>query len=101
MKQKKLHKSADPMNLDADVVEAYRINLIDPKANGLTFDPLAEYFDKSETVTSRQVLAKQYTDYINVNIPKVILRVVMDDLFKKYKCRDKNGNNGFYLKFNR
>jgi hypothetical protein len=98
---KRLLNSKEPVKLDPETVEAYRTILTRPKDQGLSFDPLTLYFDKSETVTAKYILAKQYTDYIDVKIPKLILDIVMEDQFGQYRGKDSNGNHGYSIKFNR
>lgn len=86
--------------LNPETIDAYKTLITKPKENGLPFDAITECFDKSETVTAKHILAKQYIDYIGKPLPKVILYIIMDDLFGQCTGKDKNGDLGYKLKFN-
>lgn len=90
------------MTITPEVVEAYKIAITKPKENGLPFEPIQDLFEKSETVTAKHILAKQYAEYIAKPIPiipKLILYIIMNELFGPYTATDENGNLGYYLKF--
>lgn len=82
-----------------EVIEAYKTLLTQPGANGLSFKPITECFEKSETVTAKHILAKQFLTYLDKPLPKVILYIVMDQIFGLCDGKDSNGYLGYHLKF--
>lgn len=80
------------------VIEMFQKSLTDPKGNNLPFDSMAECFEKSETVTAKHTLAEQYQKRINRQIPKLILYIVMDNVFGQCDGKDSSGCLGYHLK---
>lgn len=88
------------MELNPQTVDAYKTLITNPKENNLPFDSITDCFDKSKDVTAKHILAKQYIDYIDKPLPKVILYIIMDQIFGQCNGKDANGDLGYYLKFN-
>ena len=87
------------MDLTPETVKAYETLLTKPKENGLKFRPINECFEKSETVTAKHILAKQYINEVNKPLPKFFVYIIMDKLFGQCDGKDKNGYGGYHLKF--
>lgn len=87
------------MILNKETIAAYKELLTHPKENRLTFDSIEDCFLKVETVTAKHVLAKYYMLYLNRDIPKVIIYIIMDEVFGQCDGKDEGGNLGYHLRF--
>ena len=87
------------MILNEQTIGAYKELLTNPFKHGLTFKPITECFEKSEKVTAKHILAKEFTDYLDKPLPKVIFYIVMNQLFGQCDGKDENGNLGYHLRF--
>lgn len=85
------------MNLTPALVANFKKVIMDPAANDLPFKPMKEYFQKSETVTAKHILAQEYMKI--VNIPKLILYIIMDEEFGQCDGKDESGALGYHLSF--
>lgn len=85
------------MNLTPALVASFKEAILDPSAHDLPFKPLKEYFQKSETVTAKHILAQEYMKI--VNIPKIVLYIIMDEEFGQCDGKDEKGALGYHLVF--
>lgn len=91
----------ETIQLTPETVDAYKTLITKPKENGLQFDAITDCFEKSETVTAKHILAEAYIIHIDKPLPKVILYIIMDDLFGQCNGKDENGCLGYYLRFSK
>ena len=87
------------IELNSQSVAAYKEALLNPAAHGLPIRPIKDCFEKSETVTAKHILAQQYMDECNGNLPKIFCYIVMDDVFGLCDGKDADGLLGYHLKF--
>ncbi|KKN15085.1 hypothetical protein LCGC14_0989600 [marine sediment metagenome] len=87
------------MNLNPETIGAYKELLLNPSKHKLDFKPITECFEKSDDVTAKHILAKEFIDYLNKPLPKVILYIVMNQVFGQCDGKDSSGNLGYHLKF--
>ena len=87
------------MNLTPELIEMFKGMLSDPKASNLPFRPLAECFVKTEQATPKDVLFKQYLEYLQRDLPKVVFYIIMDQLYGDLVAKAENGNLGYKLAF--
>ena len=80
------------------VIDMFQKCLVDPAGNSLDFKPFHECFEKSETVTAKDVLARDYLLKIKRDIPKIILYIVMDKELGQCDGKAENGCLGYHLK---
>jgi hypothetical protein len=71
----------EPIRLTPEVIDLYKDFLVNPGKHNLSYRPITECFEKSSTVTAKHILAKQYMDYLNRPLPKVVLYIIMDQVF--------------------
>ena len=86
------------LTLSPEVIAAYKIIIEEPGKHGFTFRPLKECFEESEIGTAKHILFKEYVDYIEMPLPKVIFYIIMDALFPVIKTPP-IGDYGYPLKF--
>jgi hypothetical protein len=86
------------MELNPESIDAYTKIISDPQEYSFTFTKLQDFFVQCDTVTAKHILAKQYLDHIGVPLPKVVLYIIMDNVFGQCNGKDENGNFGYYLK---
>lgn len=89
----------DKEYLTEDHIKAYKTILCNPEEYRLNFRPMKDCFEKSETVTANHTLAEVFLEYVNRPLPKLIIYILMDDLFGPCNGKDHDGNLGYYLKF--
>ena len=87
------------MELNEATINAYKTLIIKPKENGLPFESLTECFEKSDKITAKHILARQFIDYIDRPLPKAILYIIMDEIYGPCQGKDENKDLGYYLKF--
>lgn len=87
------------MDLNSESVNAYKTILSDPAKYEFDFKPIHECFEKSDRVTAKHILAKEYMDYIQKPIAKVFVYIIMDEIFGLCDGKDDHGNLGYHLKF--
>jgi hypothetical protein len=97
------------MQLNEQSVNAYKTILSNPSEHGMDFRPITECFEKSETATAQHILFKQYLEYLQKPLPKIIFYIVMAEIYGAPNGFDQEhrfGNHpnapgclGFYLKF--
>lgn len=86
------------MQLTPELIDAYKQLITDPKKHGLNdITPVTEFFDKSEVVTAKHELAKAYMDHVARPLPKLVLYIIMDDLFGQCDGKDVKGLLGYHL----
>lgn len=88
------------MKINPETINAYTELLLNPSKHGLDFIPLTDCFKKSDTVTAKHVLAKQFIEYLGKPLPKVVLYIIMDNVFGQCDGKDPEGHLGYYLEFN-
>lgn len=86
------------MELNPQVIDAYKQILLEPSKYGFDFTPLKECFEKSEVVTAKHILFQQYGEYIDKPLPKVIFYIIMDEVFGFCNSKDEKGDLGYNLK---
>lgn len=86
--------------IDEETIAAYRTILQNPSQYHADFNfiPLSDFFIPSETITAQHILAQQYISHINLCLPKLILYIIMNELFGNPNGKDADGNLGYYLK---
>lgn len=89
----------ETIQLTPEVINAYKTLITNPKEHGLEFKPLTECFEKSDLVTPKHILAKEYLDYIQKPLPKVILYIIMDEVFGICDGKAESGDLGYHLIF--
>jgi hypothetical protein len=87
------------MILNVETIDAYQELLTNPAKNKLHFKPIKECFEKSEIVTAKHTLAEQFIEYVEKPLPKLILYIIMDQVFGLCDGKDEDGNLGYHLKF--
>jgi len=90
----------DDIQLTPETINAYKLCITDPKYQGLPFDAITNCFIKSGNVTAKHELAEAYINHINRPLPKVILYIIMDEIYGQCDGKDEKGNLGYHLKFN-
>ena len=88
------------MELNPQTIDAYKELLLNPSKHKLDFKPINECFEKTDRVTAKHILAKEFITYLKKPLPKVILYIVMDQVFGQCNGKDSNGDLGYYLKLN-
>ncbi len=86
------------LSLNPEMVDAYKQIILDPIKFKMTFTPLQTYFEKSDTVTAKHILAKSYINHIQRDLPKVVLYIIMNDVYGQCRDKDADGHLGYYLK---
>ena len=86
------------IQLTPETISAYKALITSPKDNGFEFTSITEYFEKSETVTAKHILAESYVNHINKPLPKVVLYIIMNEIYGQCIGRDENKIMGYYLK---
>jgi len=85
------------MTLSPELIAEYKRLLLNPIEGNLPIMPIKEFFTKSEIVTPLNVLAKAYMDHVGSGLPKMILYIVMFDIYGHPKDKAENGSAGYYL----
>jgi hypothetical protein len=86
------------MVLNQETVAAYKTLITEPAKHGLIdIIPVTEFFEKSEKVTAKHILAKAYMDHVARDLPKVILYIIMDEIFGICDGKDEDGLLGYHL----
>lgn len=80
------------------LVNAYQQILENPVKNGFDFKSIKEYFQPCEEVTAKHILAESYIKYLDKPLKKVILYIIMDNVFGQAQFKDSKGNLGYKLK---
>lgn len=86
------------ISLDPQTIAAYEEIITNPKQHGFDFVSISDFFEKSESVTAKHILAEAYMKYINKPLPKVILYIIMDRIFGQCTGKDEKGFAGYHLK---
>lgn len=86
------------MQLTKEAVDAYTEIVTNPTKHGFTFTPVNQFFEKSDIVTPKHILAKAYIDHVEKPLPKVILYIIMDNLFGVCDGKATTGELGYHLK---
>lgn len=84
--------------INEETIAAYKEIICNPRNYGFAFDSIKDFFIKSETVTAKHILANEYLNHMNLPLPKVILYIVMNELFGECNGKDEKWNLGYYLK---
>lgn len=85
------------MILSEELVNSYKEIMTNPGKYDLTLTPFMDCWEVSDICTPKHVLAKQYTDYVATNIPKVVLYIIMDETLMKHTGISENGDLGYFL----
>ena len=85
--------------LTPEVIDAYKELLLHPKENGLDFDSITDCFEKSGIVTAKHILSESYIKYIGRPIHKLVMYIIMDQVFGNCDGKDEKGDLGYHLKF--
>lgn len=85
------------MILTPETVSAYKELITDPQKHGLELIAITDFFVKSDKVTAKHILAKAYIDHIQKPLPKLILYIIMDEIYGCCRLKDENGNLGYNL----
>lgn len=88
------------MELNPQVIDAYKQILSNPSEHGFDFKPIKDCFEKSEKVTAKHILFNQFIEYIKKPLPKLIFYILMDEIFGVCNGKDESGNLGYHLQFN-
>lgn len=86
--------------INEETIAAYRTILQNPSQYhaDFNFTPIKDFFIPSETLTAQHILAQEYISHINLCLPKLILYIIMNELFGNPNGKDEDGNLGYYLK---
>ena len=84
------------MNLNPETVNAYKTIMLDPGKYGFKFKGIKEVFIKSKKCTANHILFKQYIEYINKPLPKVLFYIIMMEVFGQCNGKD-NSDLGYFL----
>lgn len=90
----------DHLILSPATVQAYKTLLTEPESNGLNFKPINEVLLPSEACTAQHILYKQFLDYLQKPLPKVIFYILMEEMFWQYAGHDERGLFGYKLEIN-
>ncbi|QIK58778.1 hypothetical protein G7050_02545 [Dysgonomonas sp. HDW5A] len=88
------------MNLTPETVSAYKELITNPQNHGLELTSITDFFIKSDKVTAKHILARAYIDHIQKPLPKVILYIIMDEIYGQCSEKADDGNLGYRLTFN-
>lgn len=89
----------DTIQLTPETVASYKHILLNPQKYNLPFKAITEYFEKSEQVTASHKLAYLYLTHIARPVPKMILYIIMNEIYGHCNAKDEKGDLGYYLKF--
>ena len=87
------------LSLTPEVVASYKEIIMNPEKYEMPFIALDKCFEKSDTCTPKHILAKQYLDYMGRDLPKVILYIIMDEVFGHCNGKAEDGSFGYFLQF--
>ena len=88
------------MNLNPELIAAYKEILTNPSKHKIDLAPLEECFLKSEEVTACHIMYQQYKEYIgNRPLPKVVFYIILEEIYGRVNGQDEKGNNGYHLTF--
>jgi hypothetical protein len=87
------------MEVNQESVRAHQTLLMEPAKYNLKFRAIQDCFEKSDTVTAKHILAKQYMEKEAKMLTKIMCYIVMDNVFGQCNGKDSNGNLGYYLTF--
>ena len=85
------------MDLTPETISAYKELITEPKKYGLEITAITDFFCKSDKVTANHILATAYVDHIQKPLPKVILYIIMDEIYGCCSEVDENGDLGYNL----
>lgn len=88
------------MTLTPEVVSAYKELITNPKKHGLELTAITDFFIENDKVTAKHILAKAYADHIQKPLPKVIIYIIMDEIYGQCSEKADDGNLGYKLTFN-
>lgn len=88
------------MHLTPEAVSAYKELITEPNKHSLELTAITDFFIESDKVTAKHILAKAYTDHIQKPLPKVILYIIMDEIYGQCFEKGDDGNLGYRLTFN-
>jgi hypothetical protein len=85
------------MYLTPELVASFKTAIENPTEHGFAFKPFKDYWLSSDVVTAKHILADEYMKI--VNIPKLVLYIIMDEVFGQCRDKDKDGLLGYKLAF--
>lgn len=80
-----------------ETINAYKELITNPQKHGLDITPITDFFIESTVVIPKHLLAKAYIEHINKPLPKVILYIIMDEIYGCCREKDDNGDLGYKL----
>jgi len=87
------------LTITPDVINSYKLLLTKPEEYGLDFPAITTCLIKSDVPTEKSELVKSYLTYINRSIPKVIMYIIIDQIFPENCGIYTNNRMCYYLKF--
>lgn len=84
------------MILTPERIAAYKELISNPSKHGLPITSINDFYEVSDTLASKYTLAKAYLVHVNNKIPKLILYIIMDEIYGE--SIDEKGILGYYLK---
>lgn len=85
------------MNLTPQTIAVYQELITNPVKYGFEFTPITDFFEKSDIITAKHVLAESYILHVRERLPKLILYIIMDNIYGQCNGKDAKGNLGYYL----
>jgi hypothetical protein len=89
------------MTISPELIADFKKILLDPKEYNFKFTAINDFFTVSNTIIPKDVLAKEYTDHCRDNeasLPKLVLYIIMDEIYGSTDGKAKNGSFGYFLK---
>jgi hypothetical protein len=87
------------MILTPELVAATKEAITNPSKYKLPNRPLTECFTESETVTANHILAKDFIENEYPNLSKVLLYIIMEELYGPARVKDAHGDLGYNLTY--
>jgi len=81
-------------------VAAFKECITHPSNHGLSITPITDFFIPGEVVIPKHILARAYMDHINKPIPKLVLYIIMDEIYGVCTEKAADGCLGYRLKMN-
>ena len=88
------------VNFSREYMDAHRTILSNPGQYNFPFKPFKDCFAQSDTVTAKHILAEQYIKYIDKPVIKLVVYVLMNEIFGEPFLKDSKGNLGYSLTLN-
>lgn len=88
------------ITITEELVANVKVGMLDPKAAGRPQRPLSEIFTPADEVTAKHVLAGCLKAYDYPRMPKLLIYIIMDEIYGVAKDKDKSGAAGYHLQYN-